>query len=158
VEKLRKVYAPKLTALEERIRRAEQAAEREREQASQQTMQTAISIGTTLLGAFLGRKAASAANMGRAATTLRAGSRTWKETQDIARAQETVGALRQQWADLESQFAAEVQAIESAAGAAVGKLETVAVKLKKTNIAVRLVALSWLPYWLDSQGDVQPAS
>ena len=97
--------------LEEKIRRAEQAAEREKEQANQQKMQTAISIGSTLLGAFLGRKVTSAANMGRAATTLRSGGRTWKETQDIARAQETVGALRQQMADLESQFAAEAQAI-----------------------------------------------
>ncbi|HWQ53707.1 MAG TPA: hypothetical protein VN442_08480 [Bryobacteraceae bacterium] len=157
VEKLRRAYTPKMAALEERIRRAGQAAEREKQQADQQKMQTAISIGTTLLGAFLGRKARSAANMGRAATTLRAGSRTWKETQDISRAQETVEALRQHLADLESQFAVEVQAIESAASAAAGTLETVSVKLKKTNITVRLVALSWLPHWLDSKGDVRPA-
>ena len=120
-------------------------------------MQTAISAAATLLGAFLGRKATSTSNMGRAATTLRAGSRTWKETQDIARAEETVEALRQQLAELESQFAAEAQAIESAASAAAETLERVSIKLKKTNITVRLVALSWLPHWLDAQGDVQPA-
>ena len=157
VEKLRKAYLPRTAALEERIRRAGQAAEREREQASQQKMQTVISAGATLLGAFLGRKAASRSNMGRAATTLRAGSRTWKEAQDAARAEETVEALRQQLAELESQFAAEAQAIESAASAAAETLERVSIKPRKTNITVRLVALAWLPHWLSAQGDVQPA-
>jgi hypothetical protein len=157
VEKLRTAYAPRMAALEERIRRAEQTAERERQQASQQKMQAAISLGSTLLGAFLGRKAVSAASMGRASSTLRAGQRTWKETQDVARAQETVGALQQQLADLEAQFSADVQAVESAV-AATGALEVLPVKLKKVNIAVRLVAPVWLPNWRDSQGNVQAAS
>jgi hypothetical protein len=158
VEKLRKTYAPKMAALEDKIRRAEQVAARETEQANQQKMQTAISVGATLLGAFLGRKAFSTSSMGRAATAARAGSRTWKENQDIARAKETVEALRQQLADMESQFEAEAQAIESAASVATETLETVSIKLKKTNITVRLVALVWLPHWLDAQGNVQIAA
>ena len=157
VEKLRKTYAPKMAALEERIRRAAQATEREKEQSSQQKVQAAISIGATLLGAFLGRKAVSTATMGRAATAARAGSRTWKEAQDVARAAETVEALRQQLADLESQFAAETQALELAVSPATEAFDTVTVKPKKTNITVRLVALSWAPHWQDSQGDVRPA-
>jgi len=32
------------------------------------------------------------------------------------------------------------------------------VKLKKTNIQVRLVALAWMPHWEDSKGNLQPAS
>jgi hypothetical protein len=157
VEKLRRSYGSRMAAIEERIRRAGQAAEREREQASQQTMQTAISAGATLLGALLGRKAVSSASMGRAAGTLRAGSRTWKERQDVARAEETVEAMRRQLAELESEFAAEVQAIESAASAATGAFETISIKPRKTNIAVRFVALSWVPHWLDAEGNVQPA-
>ena len=157
VEKLRRAYTPKMAALEERIRRAEQAAERERQQASQQKMQAAVSIGATLLGAFLGRKAVSTATMGRAATAARAGSRTWKETQDVGRAVETVEALKEQLSDLEAQFRAETQAIESTLNPATEMFDKVAVKLKKTNIAVRLVALCWMPNWKDSQGNIQPA-
>ena len=157
VEKLRRTYAPKIAALEERIRRAEQAAEREREQASQQKMQTAVSIGATLLGAFLGRKAVSTSTMGRAATAARAGSRAWKEAQDVTRAVETVEALKQQLSDLEAQFAAETKALELAMGPATEAFDTVTVKLKKSNITVRLVALCWMPHWKDSQGNVQPA-
>ena len=157
VEKLRRAYAPKMAALQERIRRAEQAAEREREQASQQKIQAALSVGTTLLGAFLGRKAVSTGTLGRAATAARAGSRTWKETQDVARAAETVEALKQQLADLEAQFTAEAQALELAGSPATEAFDTVSLKLKKTNITVRLVALCWMPYWQDSQGNAQPA-
>jgi len=158
VERLRKAYAPKMAALEERIRRAEQTVEREREQASAQKMQTAISVGATLLGAFLGRKAVSTSTMGRAATAARAGSRTWKETQDVARAAETVEALKQQLSDLEAQFNCETQALEAAMSPATEVFETVPVKLKKTNIQVRLVALAWMPHWEDSKGNLQPAS
>lgn len=154
VEKLRRKYAPKLDALKDRIRRAEQAAEREREQANQQKMQTAISLGATLLGAFFGRKSSG---MGRAASTLRAGSRTWKETQDIARAHENVEALRRQMADLEAQFEADAHRLESDAGSTGSELETLAVKPKKANIATRLVALAWLPYWVDARGDARLA-
>lgn len=157
VERLRRAYAPKMAAIEERIRRAEQAAEREREQASQQKMQTAISVGATLLGAFLGRKAVSAATMGRAATAARAGSRAWKESQDVARAAETVEAMKQQLTDLESQLTAEMQALEASMSAAGEVFETVPVKLKKANIAVRLVALCWVPHWQDEQGNTAPA-
>jgi hypothetical protein len=131
--------------------------ERETEQASQQKMQTAVSFGTTLLGAFLGRKAVSSSSMGRAATAVRAGSRAWKETQDIARAKETLQALEQQLSELESQFAAEVEAIDSSVSAASEALEKVPVKLKKTNISVRLVALCWLPHWRDPEGTLRPA-
>jgi len=157
VEKLRTAFAPKTAALEERIRRAEQATEREKEQAGQQKVQAAISVGATLLGALLGRKAVSTASMGRAATAARAGSRAWKETQDVARAAETVEALKQQLADLESQFAGEAQALESAVSPATETFDSVSVRPKKTNITVRLVALSWLPHWQDSQGDARPA-
>src|SRR5258705_9158278 len=58
IERLRQKYAPKITQLEEKKRRAEQALEREAEQSKSQQFQTAISFGATLLSSFMGRKAA----------------------------------------------------------------------------------------------------
>ena len=60
-EKLRQKYAPKFAALQEQMRRAQAAVEREKDQARQQKMQTALSFGATLLGGFLGRKVISTA-------------------------------------------------------------------------------------------------
>jgi hypothetical protein len=151
-EKLRQKYAPKMRALEDRIRRAQQAVERESEQAKQQKFQTAISFGTTLLSAFVGRKAVSASSLGRATTAARGASRMFKESQDVARAGETVDALNEQLAELEQQFKSETRAIEARIDPATEQLDVVAVKPKKTNITVRAVLLSWAPYWVGEDG------
>jgi hypothetical protein len=65
-----------------------------------------------------------------------------KESQDVARAGETVEALQQQLADLESQLQQETSAMESKVDSMAETLETVIVKPKKTNISVSLVALA----------------
>src|SRR5262249_10576527 len=99
-EELKGHYAPQLATLAERKRRAEQAVERERSQAQQQTLQTAVSVGSALLGAFLGRKTLSVANLNRAATAARAAGRYRKEAQDVERAGDSVEAVQKQIDDL----------------------------------------------------------
>lgn len=157
VEALRKKYAPKLAVLQDRIRRAQQAVERETQQAQQAKMQTAVSFGATLLGAFLGRKTVSAATLGRATTAVRGVGRSMKESQDIARAGESAEALQQQLADLEGQLQAETSALEVSTDPALETLESVAVKPKKTNISISLVTLAWAPFWQEAGGKKRPA-
>ena len=139
--------------MQERIRRAQQAVERESAQANQAKLQTAISFGTTLLGAFLGRKAVSVSTLGRATTAVRGVGRSMKEQQDIGRAAESVEALQAQLAELEAELQAEARALEAKTDAQSEPLETISIKPKKTNISVQLVALAWTPFWLDESGD-----
>jgi hypothetical protein len=155
-DKLRQKYAPKIAALEDRMRRAEQAVEREQEQAKQQGIQTAISVAATVLGAFMGRKAMSASTVGRATTAMRGAGRAMKEKQDIGRAQETVEALEQQLADLEAEFKAEAEILGGRSDPMTETLETVTVRPTKQNISVRLVTLAWVPAWQDAQGTLTP--
>jgi hypothetical protein len=145
VEKLRKKYAPKLSTLEDRVRRAQQAVEREQSQAKTQEMQTAISIGATLLGAVVGRKALSATTLGRATTAARGVSRSARERQDISRAEESLEALQGRLADLEAEFQAETAELEAKFDPTAEELDTVEVKPKKTNINVDTVVLGWVP-------------
>ncbi|MEQ1655978.1 MAG: ATP-binding protein, partial [Nitrospira sp.] len=56
---LRKKYAPKMTALQDRIRRADQMVERQQTESRSSQLQAAISVGATILGAFMGRKTIS---------------------------------------------------------------------------------------------------
>jgi len=157
VEALRKKYAPKFAVLQDKIRRAQQAVERETQQAQQAKMQAAVSFGATLLGAFLGRKAVSAATLGRATTAVRGVGRSMKESQDIARAGETVEAMQQQLADLEGQLQAETSALEVSTDPATEKLESITLKPKKTNISITLLTLAWAPYWRGAGGAKTPA-
>jgi hypothetical protein len=157
VEQLRRKYASKTAALQERIRRAQQAVDRESEQAKAQTLQTAISFGTTLLGAFMGRKAVTASTLRRATTAARGVGRTVKETQDIGRAKETVEAVQQQLAQLEEELQAEIAGVEARFDASSEPLTTFACKPTKSSIAVRLVALVWAPYAVGADGTTLPA-
>jgi len=84
-------------------------------------------------------------------------SRSMKESQDVARAGETVEALQQQLADLEAQFQAESQALETSVDPMAEKFETITVKPKKTNISITLVALAWLPHWQEPSGGLTAA-
>jgi hypothetical protein len=157
VERLRQKYAPKIAALDEKRRRAEQALEREAEQAKGQKMQTAISFGTTILSSFLGRKSLSLTTLGRATTAARGVGRSMKEAQDVDRAQETVAAVNQQLEELDAQFKTETDALESSFDPQTESLQTISLKPTKANVAVKILSLAWTPYWHDAQGHPSPA-
>jgi hypothetical protein len=144
VTRLRQKYAPKVAGLQEKLRRAEQAVAREEEQASAQKTQTAISLGTTVLGALFGRKTFSASTLGRASTTVRGMGRSSKEAQDVSRAKENVAAVQAQIDELESTVAAEIAALEATYHPDSEPLETVSLKPKRGGVQVRLVALVWI--------------
>jgi hypothetical protein len=157
LDKLRAQYAPKLKALEDRKRRAEQAKEKQTDQAKDAAFQTAISVGATLLGALGGRKAVSRSTLGRATTAARGASRSMREQQDIGRAQDTIESLDQQLTALNAEFEAKVAELQTAGDPLAEPLETLAIKPKKADIAVQLVALAWTPHWRDAQGNLTPA-
>ncbi len=151
-EELRRKYAAKTTALEERIRRAVAATDREAEQAKQAKLQTAISIGGTVLGAFLGRKS-GLGSLGRATTAARGVGRAVQQSGDVKRAEETVAALEVQLADLQSQFRTDAEALSGSSDPMTEPLESISIKPKKTGISVPLLALVWAPH----SGDGSPA-
>jgi hypothetical protein len=156
-EELRQKYASKITTLQDRIRRAELAKEKQQAESRSSQVQAAISVGASILGAFLGRKTISASNIGRATTAVRSAGRVMKESKDVGVAEENVAALQQQLADLEAQFKSESEALAAATDPLNEKLETISIKPTKANIAVKLVALAWTPHWRDKSGSLTAA-
>lgn len=154
---LRQKYASKITTLQDRIRRAELAKEKQQAESRSSQMQAAISVGASILGAFMGRKTISASNIGRATTAIRSAGRVMKESTDVGVAEENVAALQQQLVDLEAQFKSESDALVAATDPLNEKLETISIKPTKANIAVKLVALAWMPHWRDANGSLAPA-
>jgi hypothetical protein len=144
LDALRRRYAPRQAALEARLRRALEAHARESEQAAGQKMQTVISFGATVLGAMLGRKAASAGTVGRATTTMRGAGRVMKESRDVERAQQSVQAIEAEQQQVEDEFLSESRALESA-DIGTERLEPVVLRPLKTGVQVKVVALVWVP-------------
>ncbi len=146
IDKLKVKYQEKLSTLESKIRLAEQAVEREQEQVKAQDMQTAISVGATVLGAFLGRRRASSSTLGRATTAARAANRSASSRADVERANENLEALNQKMSDLEQQFQSEVVGIQRELDKAAESVEVVNIAAKKTNISVDVFSFAWAPY------------
>jgi len=157
LDALRKKYASKFTTLQERIRRAQQAVEREQAQARQAGLQTAVNVGSTLLGALMGRKAVSATTVGKAATAAKSMGRASQQREDIARAEETVEALQKQLADLQAQFDTEAHTLAEKMEQLATQVDHVTIKPRKTDISVQLVSLVWVPHWQDEGGGLLAA-
>jgi hypothetical protein len=156
VEKLRLKYAPKLEQLNEKKRRAEQAVEREAEQAKGEKLQTAISFGATLLSSFMGRKTVSLTTLGRATTAARGVGRSMKETEDVGRAQDNVAAVTEKLQQLDQEFKDETAKLEQSFDPQSEELTKVSLKPTKANIAVKFFGLVWAPYWQDGT-EAKPA-
>lgn len=156
IEKLRAKYAPKFAALDERKRKALQRVEKEKSQATQSSMSAAISFGTSMLGALFGRKLKSAANVGRAATSMRSAGRVMREREDVAQAEENVEAIDKRIAELDAEFQAETERLEGATAPDALKLDEIEIKPKKADINVMQVALAWVPYQVDASGMAKP--
>jgi hypothetical protein len=142
--KLQKSYAPKLKRLQTKIQRAEEKLSREESQYSGQKLQAAISVGATLLGALFGRKAASLGSVGRATTAMRGAGRAAREKEDVERARRGLEKTRQELAALEEEFQKELGQIRDAVAAEPPAPETIAIRPRKSDIAVRRVALVWM--------------
>ena len=143
--KLEQKYAPKLNTINERIRRAEQTIQKERSQSGDAKMQTVLNVGSTLLGALFGNRTFSSTNIGRAASSARSASRAMRESQDVGRAEETLGALEAQLAEMQERFKRESEDFKTRTDPSTESLETVDIKPKKKDITVKLVALVWVP-------------
>jgi hypothetical protein len=155
-EKLRRRYGARYEALKDRLLRAEQAIQREREQLAARKVETAISFGTAILGAFLGRKAVSATTAGRLGTAAKSAGRLRKESMDTARAAESAEALRAQMADLDRELQAEIDALESAFDPAGEELQEIPVLPGAAGINEEYFGLTWLPYRRDEHNRLVP--
>ena len=151
-EELRRKFAPKLATLQGQLQRAADKAERERGQASQQKLQTALSVGATVLGALFGRKLASTGNLGRATTAARSATRIGREAEEAQRAEENVEQVTQRIADLNKECEATIAALDTSLDPQTLALREAPVAPRKTDIAVGRVLLAWVPWRSGADG------
>ncbi|MCA9279219.1 MAG: ATP-binding protein [Phycisphaeraceae bacterium] len=156
-DELRGKYGPKLDALEERLRKAEQKIEVQKSQARGATMSAVISAGAAVLGAFLGRKKISSSTVTKAGTAVRGASRSAQEAGDVKRAREDAEAIKAKLEELEAEFKEELKNVEQVVETLVQEVDRIEIAPKKTNIDVRIAALCWLAHWKLPDGTLQEA-
>jgi len=156
MEKLRTKYAAKFDTIKNRIRAAEERVAREESQYSDKKMSTFLSLGTTIFGALMGRKVASATNVQKATTAARNMGKAAKEHGDIGRAKEALEIQQQKYAELEAEFQQELDKLEEPIHPEDFEIEEYPVRPRKSDLMVNEVSFAWLPWSVDTTGISQP--
>ena len=146
---LQKKFEGKIERQKERIRKARQAVERERDQAKTAKLNAALSVGKTLFSAVFGSKKLSATTLSKASSAISGAGRSRQQAQDVDRAIETVEALTAELEELNEELAAAIDELEARLDPQAEELETTALTPRRADIDVQLVALGWAPYGVE---------
>jgi len=145
VRLLREDYAKRLAREQDDVGRAQAAVEREKAQAATAKWSTLASVGSALLGAFMGRKKISVTNLRRVGTVGTSMSRTLGQSGDVNRAEEKLAAETEDVAKLEAELQEKIREIESTIDPVTETLESVRLRPLKKNISVPSCGLAWVP-------------
>ena len=154
VEELREKTARALKSLQERALKAQVRVDTQNAQATSAKLSTAVSIGSSLLGAFFGRKGGLGSLV--RGSTVTGASRVMREHQEAAAAAAELQRIQADQAALEQQLADETQRIRDQHELAALPLETVKLTPLKKNIQVDAVGILWLPHECVG-GELRPA-
>lgn len=155
-EKLRSKYATAMAKLDDKLRTAQERVDREAEQYSQAKMNTVISFGASILGAFLGNKVASKTNVSKVSTAARGASRAAQQRGDVARAEEALKQIAIEMTELDEELDEELQALGEAYQVDDWELDTTKIPPRKSDLKVEDPQLAWLPWQIDSSGIATP--
>jgi hypothetical protein len=75
---------------------------------------------------------------------------------DVARAQESAEAVKQEMAELDQRLQADIANLEASFDPGTEKLEEIMVKPKSTDITLEAFGLTWMPYRKDAGGRLTP--
>ncbi|MDX1341607.1 MAG: hypothetical protein R3227_04610, partial [Reinekea sp.] len=127
IAKIRKRYATKVTTLENRLMRAEQAIAVQEEQSTKRKLDTAISFGTAILGAVLGRKKLSSSTATKMGSAIKTAGSARKEAADVERAKQTAEKVKGDIAALNAELEAEIAKLDTAFDAQAEELDEIVV-------------------------------
>jgi Sec-independent protein translocase protein TatA len=106
---------------------------------------TAVSFGTAILGAVLGRKRLSAATASRVGSAIRNASGARKQASDVEQARHTEAKVLADIEQLNSELEQEVAALDTSWDAQAEELTEILVKPKAGDVHVSLFGLLWMP-------------
>jgi hypothetical protein len=141
LDAIRARWAKKAEQAANKVAKAQQAVDTQRSQLHGQELQTAISVGATVLGALFGRKRLSYSTLGRATTAARGAGRTAREAQDVSQAQQGLAAAQAEAAEVERQMTAELTASDAATQPETEALQEVRIPAREAEVDA--VMLLW---------------
>ena len=150
MEKIRAKYEDKLRTLHAKVTTAQQRVDKLVDEAKAKRMDGLVNIGTSILGALLGNKTRSGSRTSSAVRDLTSAA---NKGSDISRAQETLDEVVLQKDAMERECIADVERIKRDYSIENLVLEATEIPLRKADTKVKLLALAWVPWQIDSHGN-----
>jgi len=144
VDKLRAKAEAALARLTARLEREQAELTQDRADHASRQREELLSAGETLagmLGVFGGRRRTGLA------AAARKRHLTDSARMDIAESERMVAGLEREIAELRAQLEREAAAVADRWDAAAQEIAAVAIKPRRTDVRVDLVALTWVPFW-----------
>jgi hypothetical protein len=142
VRVLRQKYDTKLRTAADKVNRAREVVARQKSQARSAQMQTAISVGTSVLGALFGKRASGLGHITRAGTAARGATRAMKESADVGTAEEKLAVAEAAAAELEAELEAKIAELPSPSAIAANP-ETIRLKLLPATLRIESAGILW---------------
>jgi hypothetical protein len=142
VQVIRRKYEARMRTAADKVNRAREAVARQKSQARTAQVQTAISVGTSVLGALFGKRASGLGHLTRAGTAARGATRAMKESADVGTAEEKLAAAEAAAAELAAEVEARVAEIP-APSALVPAPETLRLNLLPATLRIESAGILW---------------
>jgi len=142
VAALRGKFARKINAVEKRVLKAQQKVDEQQSQVVQSRIDTALSVGKAVLGAFLGRKRSALDSAGSA---VRKVGRIRKESSDVTLASEVLKDAEVELEKLNEQFETELSRLTENLDAQHEALEQITIRPRNADINIQYFGIAWEP-------------
>jgi hypothetical protein len=142
VDELNRRYETRLQTLQDRLRRAQATVATRQADVEAHKREVMVSVGESVVGMFLGRRSLRGAST--ALSKYRQKSSAEMEAQ---KAEENVGALQKDIAQIESELQQETTDITTRWDESLNAFTEVPVRPNRSDIEVEMVALAWAPNW-----------
>jgi hypothetical protein len=140
-EELKQKYDKIQKSLDDKFSRLSAKLAKEKSEAQSKTIDTLASIGTSILGAFLGRSKTAA--LSKTASGVKNANKMFKERGDVQRAEREIAAVEEEARDKESEFQAQVKKLKEEFSLEKTPVEEVAITLRKSDVYNEKVFILW---------------
>ncbi len=155
--RIRDKFAVKAKSLDKKIRTAADRLDRERAALKEASVNSAITIGTSILGAFFGNKVGGRASASSKTTTaVRGATKAAEKKGDVDRAHAAIGQLQLDLEDLNTEIKIEIDAMVRRFDPHVIELEEMTIAPRKSDLKTKPLVLLWTPWQIDDQGMAEP--
>ena len=142
-------YQLRFERARERIENAQLRIDREEAELSNAKTATALSVGTTVLGALLGGKIASRTNVRGAASAARSAGRVSRQAGDVKRARDKLAQAEERLQRLEQRFQADLDKLRQRHDPQSLEFTQKTLRPRKADIVLDEPTVAWVPWSSD---------